>query len=125
MQTLRLPKGKFPQGNEKATSAQCFTGLPWLRPLSPLLKMAPYARLHKPVFSAYKLFQHYQEAFKIKKNDPTLTLQVPPLPQTFLHWHKESGLTFKLEKVNLNPQRRRFSGVPLALRTRLLQFLPV
>ena len=87
--------------------------------------MVPYARLHKPVSSAYKLFQPYQDAFKIQKNDPTLTLQVPPLPQTFLHWHKGSGLTFKLEKVKLNPQRRRFSGVPPALRTRLLQFLPV
>jgi hypothetical protein len=32
-----IPKRKFPQGGAKAIDAQCFTELPWLRPLSLLL----------------------------------------------------------------------------------------
>ena len=51
------PKSRFHQGNAKAISAQCFTEQPWLRPPSLLQRMEPFARLHKPVFNASKLFQ--------------------------------------------------------------------
>ena len=51
------PKSRFHQGNAKANSAQCFTEQPWLRPPSLLQRMVPFARLHKPVFNASKLFQ--------------------------------------------------------------------
>ena len=59
----------------------------------------------------------YAGLLKVQRNDPSLTLQVPFLPQTFFLWHKGLGRTFRLERVKLNPLKRRFSGVPLSSRT--------
>ena len=77
----KLPQKKFPLGCAKAIGAQCFTELPWLRLHSLLLRTVPYARLHKPVFNASKLFQR---VLKMPKSD----LLPCFLPQTFLRWLK-------------------------------------
>ena len=55
-----LPKRKSLQGSAKAIGVQCYTELPWLRLHCLLQRMVPYARLLKPVFSAYNMFQPCQ-----------------------------------------------------------------
>ena len=72
------------QGSAKAIGGQCFTELPWLCFLFLLLRMVPYARLLKPVFSAFKSFQTCQGALKVPKRDPYLPLQVPIPPPFYL-----------------------------------------
>ena len=78
------PIREFHQGNAKTINAQCFTELPWLCLLFLLLRMVPYARLLKPVFSAFKSFQTCQGALKVPKRDPYLPLQVPIPPLFYL-----------------------------------------
>merc|ERR1719234_975302 len=84
--------------------------------------MVPCARLLKPAFSACRLTQPPQTPI-VQRNDPSLTPQVPFLPQTFCLWHKGYGQTLKSVKKKLNLLRN--SGVPLALTAPLLLFLPV
>ena len=79
-----LPQRKSLQGSAKAIGGQCFTELPWLCLLFLLLRMVPYARLLKPVFSAFKSFQTCQGALKVPKRDPYLLLQAPIPPPFFL-----------------------------------------